>query len=282
LPLIAIILAFSSSMNSQTYAFSLSSPASPELKALLESAQASSNSNQSPLDLIQGPKLFQLSPAGVNMLEKLKSDIDQAKATFPLPQDLCSQIHSAIIYTALDTATFSRLLATSKTERRLYLADYEKYPYIVLDQSKSFQLFTNLLLTFVFQKLGLDPREYFKSLGFYLGKGLTQFETQAKPSLFSKQLEFFLENKEQLSLESPKLKEALTLYCDYLQGTLPICQKPIKIPVLTSAEMTAINKQKLESTIRNSMFGDSLFIATGVEFSQLSICVESRCGFTKN
>ena len=137
-------------------------------------------------------------------------------------------------------------------------------------------------LPIFFQKLGLDPREYFKSLGFYLGKGLTQFETQAKPALFSKQLEFFLENKEQLSLESPKLKEALALYCDYLQGTLPICQKPIKIPVLTSAEMTAINKQKLESTIRNSMFGDSLFIATGVEFSQLSFCVESRCGFTKN
>lgn len=59
----------------------------------------------------------------------------------------------------------------------------------MLDQTKSFQIYINLLVGFVFGRIGLDPKEYFKSIGYYLQKGFSEFEDCAKIHGLTKKLE---------------------------------------------------------------------------------------------
>lgn len=64
-----------------------------------------------------------------------------------------------------------------------------EYCAVVLDQTKSMQIYTNLLVGFVFGRIGLHPKEYFKTLGFYLEKGHTEFEDCAKLHNITKKME---------------------------------------------------------------------------------------------
>ena len=133
------------------------------------------------------------------MLLDLEKEVSLCKQSFPLPQDTVSKVHSAMIYVGLDSGSFHHMMINAKKgrysdygERRASLSskDYEGYGYIVLDQTKSMQIYTNMLVGFVFGRLGLDPKEYFKSVGFYLGHGLKEFEDIARISSITKKLEF--------------------------------------------------------------------------------------------
>lgn len=71
----------------------------------------------------------------------------------------------------------------------LKLNQLEEYGSTVLDQTKSFQIYINLLIGFVFGRISLDPKEYFKTLGYYLGKGMDEYEEYAKIHEITKKLE---------------------------------------------------------------------------------------------
>jgi len=71
----------------------------------------------------------------------------------------------------------------------LQLKKFEQYSATVLDQTKSMQIYTNMLVGFVFGRLSLNPQEYFKSVGYYLGLGLKEFEDCAKVPSITKKLE---------------------------------------------------------------------------------------------
>ena len=58
--------------------------------------------------------LFNCSESIQKMLKDLEDQVRTTKGAFPLPQDLVSMVHSAMLYTALDTPTFSRMLSNAK------------------------------------------------------------------------------------------------------------------------------------------------------------------------
>lgn len=67
---------------------------------------------------------------------------------------------------------------------------YKQYAQVVLDQTKTMQIYSQMLIGFVFGLLQLDPKEYFKSVGFWLGKGVKAFEEYAKVGDITKKLEY--------------------------------------------------------------------------------------------
>lgn len=48
------------------------------------------------------------------MLTELSQEIQEAKSTFPLNDEVISKIYSAIIYVGVDSGTFARLLINTK------------------------------------------------------------------------------------------------------------------------------------------------------------------------
>lgn len=58
--------------------------------------------------------LFNCSESITTMLNDLGSKVAVLKGTFPLPEDFITLVHSAILYVALDTPTFSKMLVNAK------------------------------------------------------------------------------------------------------------------------------------------------------------------------
>lgn len=59
--------------------------------------------------------LFLCSPSIEKMLIDMTKEVEQNKDVFPLPQDLVSKVHSALLYVGLDTATFHKMLLNAKS-----------------------------------------------------------------------------------------------------------------------------------------------------------------------
>ena len=142
------------------------------------------NNEQGPGGSVLGKAMFACTPEADRMLDNLRDELKPIKETVPLPQDQVSKIYSCLIYVGIDTGVFYKMLINAKKgkakltlERRDLLdkADFINYCKTAFDQTKSFQIYANLLIGYVFGRLAYDPKDYFKSIGFYLGKGFKEF-----------------------------------------------------------------------------------------------------------
>lgn len=169
----------------------------PHLQELLTRVTETSTD---PVNLKQNfGTLFRCSQGVQDMLADLSAQLQAHKNTFPLDDELITQVYSALIYVGVDSGTFVKILLNAKVgragthpERRKLLLgkQYQEYVRVVLDQTKTMQIFAQMLVGFVFGLLQLDPKDYFKSVGYYLGKGIKAFEEYSKVGDITKKLEY--------------------------------------------------------------------------------------------